>query len=146
MGEIQEKGQINKSKQGWPGGKKTFWLFFAFVGFSVLFFTYLFEPSPKANLSSTQDYNIPDMSKVLITTSMEKRGAFLLINTQVKNNSDEVLKRDIEIYVLDNNGNKYFADAAHVNLEAGQTGMMESKKRVMQIKGPEPHTVLTAWR
>ena len=143
---MEEQKKNDEQKQGIPGNKKAFWLFFAFVGLSVILYTYIYEPSPKVNSSTKQDYNIPDMSKVLVTTSLEKRGAFLFITTQVKNNSNELLKRDLEIYVLDNDGNKYLANAAQFNLQAGQKGTLESKKRLIQINGPAPYTVLTEWR
>lgn len=93
--------------------------------------------SPSSSSSSPQ--GLP------VSTSLEKRGEFLVITTKVENKKSYAVNGKLSLYVVDSMGSKHFIDLVYIELESGQTGKSESSIKAAD-SGPPPYTVVTEWK
>lgn len=100
------------------------------------------ELMPGSVANNPQYRAIPDIK---ITTSMERRGNYLVITTRAKNEKSYPVKEKLGVYVIDSTGGKHFIDQVYIELNNGETGNAESSKKIDDI-GPPPYKVVTEWK
>lgn len=125
--------------------KNKLWTIIVVACFAFMAFTFFYVNIPSRQTSSSNN-DLINLTNVIVNTSMEQRGNFMIINGKIKNHEPVDLQKDLKIYLKDGHGNKQLIDIIYVNLGPKEIGNFESNIKISKLIGPPPYNVVTEWR